>query len=211
VHKEGTFTLALLLAALAGWVDAAGLSVSAHLFLSFMSGNTTDLAVAVARRDWSHAATIAAIVALFVAGVGFGELIAPLAGRRGTCLVLTIEAIILAAGAALHAPGVSIPGLNPLFPLVFAMGLQNATMQHVGGISLSLTYVTGTLVQIGRGLAALLTGKGNIRSLTRYLALWLSLATGAGLGTLALSLSPLAALATASFIAALLAAMTARR
>lgn len=200
-NDEGAFGLALLLAALAGWVDAAGLLGSGAVFLSFMSGNTTGLAVSLAHQDWRQAATIATVLVLFVAGVAAGETIEPYGGRRGRSLVLAIEAAFLATGALLYGLGLPMPQAVPLFPLVFAMGLQNATMHRAGGISIGLTYVTGTLVQIGRGLAR----GGNTTNLPKYAALWLSLAFGAGLGALALSVSTVAALSAAAVGAAALA------
>ncbi len=194
---EAEFVLALLLAALAGWVDAAGLATSGDLFISFMSGNTTDLGVAVTHRDWVKAGTIVAILALFVLGVVVGELLEPLAGRRGMSFVLGIEACFLAACAALGSDG-----FIALYPAVFAMGLQNATMRRAGGISIGLTYVTGTLVQIGRAIAARDIGK-----LWRYLALWGSLGIGAGL---AASVPAFYAMVAAAVFAASLAVVTAR-
>jgi uncharacterized membrane protein YoaK (UPF0700 family) len=208
MSDDGAFGLALLLAALAGWVDVAGLGGSGGVFLSFMSGNTTDLAVALTQQEFARAATIGAIVVLFVAGVVIGELVEPLGGRGGQSLVLGIEALALGTGAAFRWPGLSMPAAVSLFPLVFAMGLQNATMHRAGGISIGLTYVTGTLVQIGRAIAGLMGGGGDGRKLGEYVALWLSLAAGAGLGALAMSVSTLAALATAAVAAGWLAFMT---
>jgi len=209
MSDDGAFGLALLLAGLAGWVDAAGLAGSGGVFLSFMSGNTTDLAASLVQQDFRQAARIGAIVALFVMGVVVGERIEPWGGRRGQSLVLSIESATLGIGAALHWPGLSIPATVSLFPLVFAMGLQNATMHRAGGISIGLTYVTGTLVQIGRAIAGLLGREGDPRKLGKYVALWLSLAAGAGFGALALSISTLAALAAAAAAAGLLAVTTA--
>jgi uncharacterized membrane protein YoaK (UPF0700 family) len=209
MSDDGAFGLALLLAGLAGWVDAAGLAGSGGVFLSFMSGNTTDLAASLVQQDFRQAATIGAIVALFVMGVVVGERIEPWGGRRGQSLVLSVESATLGIGAGLHWPGLSIPATVSLFPLVFAMGLQNATMHRAGGISIGLTYVTGTLVQIGRAIAGLLGREGDPRKLGKYVALWLSLAAGAGLGALALSISTLAALAAAAAAAGLLAVTTA--
>jgi uncharacterized membrane protein YoaK (UPF0700 family) len=142
-------------------------------------------------------------------GVVVGERIEPWGGRRGQSFVLSVESATLGIGAALHWPGLSIPATVCLFPLVFAMGLQNATMHRAGGISIGLTYVTGTLVQIGRAIAGLLGREGDLRKLGKYVALWLSLAAGAGLGALALSISTLAALAAAAAAAGLLAVTTA--
>jgi uncharacterized membrane protein YoaK (UPF0700 family) len=211
VSDRGAFGLALVLAGLAGWVDAAGLADSGGVFVSFMSGNTTDLAVSLTHRDWVTAAVIGAILALFVAGVMAGEMLERMAARRwtgqfGPSLVLGLEAVFLAAGAALYGTG----GRLALFPLVFAMGLQNATMHRAGGISIGLTYVTGTLVQIGRTLAAMLSGEGGGRRLMEYAALWVSLAVGAGCGALVVTVSTTIALSIAAAVAAALAVVTGR-
>jgi uncharacterized membrane protein YoaK (UPF0700 family) len=90
-------------------------------------------------------------------------------------------------------------------PLVFAMGLQNATVHRAGGVNIDLTYVTGTLVQVGRALADIARFKGGGRRVTEYMALWTSLALGAW----ALAISPLGALMAAAAIALCLAAITA--
>jgi uncharacterized membrane protein YoaK (UPF0700 family) len=209
--QDGGFGLALLLAALAGWVDAAGLRESGGVFLSFMSGNTTDLAVSLSHQNWSQAGLIAVVIVLFVFGVVAGETIEPWGGRRGQSLVLGVEAALLAGGALLHAPAAPTPPASGLLPLVFAMGLQSATMHRAGGISVGLTYVTGTLVQIGRNLAAIAHGKSDFRRLGQYLALWCSLAIGAGAGSLMLAASPVSALSWAAAAAAMLALVTALR
>jgi uncharacterized membrane protein YoaK (UPF0700 family) len=206
---EGSFGLALLLAALAGWVDAAGLRGSGGVFLSFMSGNTTDLAVSLTHQNWVQAELIATVIVLFVLGVAAGETIEPWGGRRGQSLVLGIEAVLLAGGALLHAPAAHTPPAIALLPLVFAMGLQNATMHRAGGISVGLTYVTGTLVQIGRNLAAMAHHQSDFGRVCQYLALWCSLAIGAGGGSLVLAVSPIAALSCAAATAAALALVTA--
>jgi uncharacterized membrane protein YoaK (UPF0700 family) len=200
----GPFGLALLLAGLAGWVDAAGLAGSGGVFISFMSGNTTDLAVSLIRHKWADAALIGAIIALFVAGVAAGEAVESRSGRYGRSVVLGLEAVCLASGAFVYWHGTA-DGLE-LCPLVFAMGLQNATMHRAGGIGIGLTYVTGTLVQIGRAL-----GGGGSGGLPKYCALWLSLLGGAALATVAMSQSVAGALAGAAAMAAVLAAVTALR
>jgi uncharacterized membrane protein YoaK (UPF0700 family) len=81
------------------------------------------------------------------------------------------------------------------------MGIQNATMRRAGGVNIGLTYVTGTLVQIGRAMG----GEGGMPRVWRYLAQWLSLVAGAVLGSFALSISTLAALSAAAAAAGSLA------
>jgi uncharacterized membrane protein YoaK (UPF0700 family) len=202
-RDDGKFGLALLLAGLAGWVDAAGLRDSGGVFLSFMSGNTTDLAVSLAHQDWVRAGIIAGVIASFVGGVVTGETIEPWGGSRGQSLVLGVEAVVLGGGALLHHPALPVPAMVTFMPLVFAMGLQNATMRRAGGINIGLTYVTGTLVQVGRALSP----GGNRAHLSSYLALWFSLAIGSGLGAVTLSISMLMALSVACAVAAMLAVM----
>jgi uncharacterized membrane protein YoaK (UPF0700 family) len=209
--NDGAFGLALVLAGLAGWVDAAGFAGSGGVFLSFMSGNTTELAASVVHQDWAKVALIAAVLGMFIAGVIVGELLEPVGGWFGPPLVLGVEAVVLAFGAALYGDGLAVAAWVGAFrpcPLVFAMGLQNATMHRAGGISIGLTYVTGTLVQVGRALADIARGNGGWRRVVEYGALWLCLALGAGFGAVALAWSPVAALAAASGLALCLAGAT---
>lgn len=201
-EDQGPFGLALLLAGLAGWVDAIGLAGSGSVFISFMSGNTTGLAVSLAGREWSEAGFIGLVLGLFVAGVAAGEAVESRSGRQGPSIVLALVATFLALGAALIWCGIAEQ--RALYSLVFAMGLQNATMHRAGGVSIGLTYVTGTLVQIGRGLA----GGGTPG---KHIALWLSLLTGAALATLTRSLTVVGALSVAAAVAAALAAVSALR
>jgi uncharacterized membrane protein YoaK (UPF0700 family) len=210
--NDGAFGLGLLLAGLAGWVDAAGVANSSRVFLSFMSGNTTELAAVLVHQDWLKVALIYAVLGCFVGGVIVGELLEPLGGWFGPPLVLGVEGIVLAFGAALHWHGLALPNAMASFtpcPLVLAMGLQHATMHRAGGISIGLTYVTGTLVHIGKALADIVRGKDGGRRVAEYGALWLSLAFGAGAGAVALSLSALGALSAAAGVALCLAGASA--
>jgi uncharacterized membrane protein YoaK (UPF0700 family) len=54
----GHLGLAIALTAIAGYVDAIGFLTLKHLFVSFMSGNSTQFAVAVADRSWSDGLTL---------------------------------------------------------------------------------------------------------------------------------------------------------
>ena len=62
-----SFTLALV--ALAGYVDAVGYLRFQGVFVSFMSGNTTSLGVAVAEENTSKLLELAGVIGLFVVGV----------------------------------------------------------------------------------------------------------------------------------------------
>ncbi|HAL05769.1 MAG TPA: hypothetical protein DCP26_00205, partial [Brevundimonas sp.] len=61
--------LALLLAALAGYVDSLGFLHLGGVFVSFMSGNSTRLAVSLAEGRWQAAGAVAGVLALFGAQI----------------------------------------------------------------------------------------------------------------------------------------------
>src|SRR5258708_35334968 len=135
--------LAALLSALAGFVDVIGYLHLSGLFISFMSGNSTQLAAPLGQRDLAEAATIAELIALFVLGAATGQVLAGFTGRRHMTCVLIAVALLLAIAAAL--------GTAPE-PMVFAMGILNASMHRAGSIPLSLTLVPGLLVRFGQGV-----------------------------------------------------------
>ena len=79
--------LAIGVAILAGFVDAIGFVEFGRFLVSFMTGNSTRLAVGLA--EGPHAALVAAmIIAVFVVGVVAGSLVGAHAGRRRTPAVL---------------------------------------------------------------------------------------------------------------------------
>jgi uncharacterized membrane protein YoaK (UPF0700 family) len=189
-------------------VDAAGLSGASKLFVSFMSGNTTIGGLALAHGDWPRLVRVAEVLACFVGGVTAGEFLTIMVRRQAAALVLLAETACLMAGTALAWHPIPPDWLESL-PLAVGMGLQNATMHSAGGLRIGLTYITGTLVQLGRSLAALLAGHGDGGNAGRFFAQWLALAIGACLCGLALAVSRPMALAIATGIALCLTGMIA--
>lgn len=171
--------LAITLSGAAGFVDAVGFGQSGGFFVSFMSGNSTRLAVGIAER--AEAALVAAsLIGAFVGGVIVSTLAVRGRARRQS-LVLALVATALAAAAALGAAGARMP---VLWLAAFAMGAENAMFEDGGEVRVGLTYMTGTLVKMGQRIAAALTGVGGSEWIA-YLLLWLGLVTGATLGALA--------------------------
>lgn len=199
--------LALLLAGLAGYVDSLGFLHLGGVFVSFMSGNTTRMAVSLAEGRWQAAGPVAGILALFVVGAMLGALVAGDAGPRSRSRVLTLEAVLL-AGAALSAGA----GLGPLAIglMVLAMAVENSIFLRDGEVGVSLTYMTGTLVKTGHALAAALRG-GDPWAFRPYLALWGGLTAGALIGALTYGRLHLNALWPAAALALTLAAAMTRR
>lgn len=168
------------LAALAGYLDAVGFIGSGGFFVSFMSGNSTRLAVGIA--DRSEAALLAGgLIGSFLLGAVVAGLVKRLPLRRKERSVLALVALSLTAAALLVGAELAIPG----FMLVaFAMGAVNLVFEADGDVRIGLTYMTGTLVKLGSRIAAALTGQRD----TGWLALllqWLALVGGAACGAVA--------------------------
>ena len=174
----GRLALAVSLTAVAGCVDAIGFLRLGHLFVSFMSGDSTQSAVAVSRQRWDEAGHSAGIVALFVLGVIGGRVLSRAAGVWSRPVVLATEAALLII-AVLIAPSTMM-----VVVMVLTMGAQNAVVHRAGHAKMSLTYVTGTLVSFGESLV---DAFGASRDEERwawvpYLLLWLGLMAGAIVG-----------------------------
>ncbi len=167
---------AIALAFLAGYVDALGFLTTSGFFVSFMSGNSTRLAVGIAS-DRSDATAAAILILCFVAGVGGGAIVGAIAGRRQSSAILILVAMLLAVAALMV--GQSALGAAGL--LALAMGAENTVFEREGEAPLGLTYMTGSLVRIGFGLAGLVTGR-RYPGWGSYALLWLGLVVGAVTG-----------------------------
>lgn len=173
VTETRGLALAGLLAALAGIVDAIGYLHLRGLFVSYMSGNSTQLAVALGQGNLGAARTIAELIALFVLGAAAGQILAGLTGRQHMTWVLTGVTILLTIAAVLAIAAE---------PMVFAMGALNAAMHRAGNIPVSLTFVTGTLVRFGQGLGDFVTRRTKGWNWLAQIAPWVGLIAGATFG-----------------------------
>ena len=162
------------LAALAGLVDVIGYLHQSGLFISFMSGNSTQLAAALGQGDLPEAATIAELIAPFVLGAEVGQVVADFTGRWHLTSVLLGVAILLAV-AALSAAAPE--------PMVIAMGILNASMHRAGKIPVSLTFVTGALVRFGQGLGDFLIRRLCGWDWLAQAAPWVGLVVGGTIGS----------------------------
>lgn len=162
--------LAGLLAGLAGMVDAIGFLRLGHLFVSYMSGNSTQFAVELGRGRVTEAGAILWLIVLFVMGAAGGQIIAHFSGARHLTAVLGAVAVLLATAA--------IFGTAPEL-MVLAMGALNASMHRAGNVAVSLTFVTGTLVKFGQGLGDFLTGRGTGWAWLKQAVPWVGVIVGA--------------------------------
>ena len=173
--------LACALTALAGYIDAIGFLHLGGLFVSFMSGNSTRMAVNLADGHWRPALEAFGLVTLFVIGAGVGSMIVLGKGMRRQPWVLLAEALLLAAAALCYTFGMTEAAVGII---VIAMGMENAVFQSEGSAGLGVTYVTGGLVKVGEFAAAALTGGPRFGWLPNLL-MWLALVAGAVAGAAA--------------------------
>lgn len=141
------------LSVLAGMTDAIGFMASGD-FVSFMSGNTTRLAVAIGAGDLSLTARLLLLVATFVIGNALGVIVSRFSKRHALPLLLCIAALL--CFAALWPPTDTLPAL---LAAIVAMGMLNAAVEEVNGLPVGLTYVTGALSRFGRGLGRWVMGE----------------------------------------------------
>lgn len=177
LHKKA-HSLAISLSFLAGFVDAVGfLQLGGH-FVSFMSGNSTQLAVGIAAGNIEKALLLMAIIVLFVSGAMLGTAIRHFSVRPvfGVLSCVTLLLFLAAASNELGLPFLAIASM------ALAMGAENSSFKREGDV-VGLTYMTGTLVKLGQHLVNAMTG-GEKFAWLPYLLLWLGLLTGGVSGAL---------------------------
>ena len=192
--------------ALAGFVDAIAFVALGGFFVSFMSGNTTRLAVDLASGT-TAAAAAAGLVATFVAGVVAGSLTSRLCGVHRRSAVFALVALLLALAAGLSGLGAMTAAA---VAMALAMGAENAVFETDGEVRIGLTYMTGTLVKLGQRLTTAVLGGDRLGWLP-YLLLWLGLAAGGFAGALTYARLGTDGLWVATAAAAALAVVSHRR
>jgi uncharacterized membrane protein YoaK (UPF0700 family) len=191
---------AIGLAGMAGFVDSLGFLQLGGMFVSFMSGNSTRMAVGVAV-PLQGSLFAGALIAAFVSGVMAGTTVATLAGRWRKQAVMALIVLLLTVGSLgeMRFEGARFPTLL----MAGAMGAANAVFQRDGEVSVGVTYMTGTLVKMAQHLTAALLGGPRLAWMP-YLLLWLALVVGAMAGGVAYSAMGLRALWIAVGFAAVL-------
>jgi uncharacterized membrane protein YoaK (UPF0700 family) len=203
-YAKRFWVLGAAMAGLAGYVDAIGFLKLDGLFVSFMSGNSTRLAVGVAS-GLPVAGIAMGLIAAFVGGVLAGTIVTTMAGARRKPATL-IGVTVLLAGAAATDGRVSAGCTTAL--LAAAMGMANTLFQHDGEVSVGVTYMTGALVKFAQRLAAAILG-GPRWAWLPYLLLWCGLVGGAVVGAIVYPRLGTASIAVAAGVAAMLTAYAA--
>lgn len=143
------------LSILAGMTDAIGYLAIGN-FISFMSGNTTQLAVAISKGNLETIIHLGLVLLAFILGNALGVIFRNWSGRQALPLLFLI-ATLLCASSVLPVKFITLS----LLIAVLSMGMLNAAVEQVNGSSVGLTYVTGGLSRCGRSLGRWLLGEGS--------------------------------------------------
>lgn len=177
----------LMLTAVAGFVDALAFIELGGYFASFMSGNTTQLGLAISPE--SRATQLlrgqSLIVPLLLIGLFFsGAFVASFISARNmhwySSRVLLLVIVLLLSVISLKQ--ISAAGDMPVMLLAAAMGAQNAVFKPHGAARLGTTFVTGTIFNAASDLANGLRGQVPRYRWLQHVAVWLALVFGAASG-----------------------------
>ncbi|MFK0385342.1 YoaK family protein [Rhizobium sp. RM] len=153
-RRTGTgIALVAAISFIAGMTDAVGLRISGD-FVSFMTGNTTRAAVSAGTGAYGHAAKLLLAVIAFIAGNAGGIIIAHSFARRLFAVLFAVGSLIAIAALL----GGEDTAAIQFYLIVFAMGMVNAAVEHIEGLPIGLTYVTGALSRFGRGIGRFILG-----------------------------------------------------
>jgi len=172
--------LAYGLSALAGYIDAVGFTMVGGFFVSFMSGNTTRMAVGVFTHahDWKVAGSL---ILAFLVGVICGSLTGRVARNRHRMVLILVAGLLLLAACM---SSLLLPAWPVALVMAAAMGAENAFFERDGEVQIGLTYMTGTLVKTGQRITDAIMGARD-GAWKPYAALWAALMSGAILGAMA--------------------------
>lgn len=167
------------LALLAGYVDAVGY-LSAHAFAANMTGTVVLLGLAFVDLRPADAATHAAAILALLGGIIASRGLLRLG--RGPAPSLAVAAMLIAGVSALHAASPAA-----LFPLAFAMGMQNASVTRFGDVGLNTSFITGNLERLGEALVDPRPSRDSSGAAATFLvpAVLLAYAFGAAYGAVA--------------------------
>jgi uncharacterized membrane protein YoaK (UPF0700 family) len=239
--------LAVCLTWTAGLVDAVGYIALYHIYTANMSGNSIAFGASGAGWNWYRAFERGTPIFFFFLGLCLCGFLLEWSRRRRRraplARLLALEAACLVAFALLAGRFLSLhPNGSIDYPWLFlllialaagAMGLQNASLTHVGPLSIHTTHVTGTLLTCAQHLVRYGFWFGDharghsTRRLARLLrlsprqqswrdamflaGLWVGYVAGAVVGTILLHYIGLAALAAPVGVLAVFLIMDLRR
>ena len=143
--------LAIFLAFIAGYTDATGL-IQWKTYVSFMSGNTTQLGASFFSEKYGIIITSITVIASFLIGIYAGTCLS----LWKKCRIKTIAFYIVSGIMILYTfinychPFSVIPSVAVIG---FAMGMMNTIVTSVGNLKVNTDFVTGTLNSLAKNTA----------------------------------------------------------
>jgi uncharacterized membrane protein YoaK (UPF0700 family) len=165
---RGKIAVALSLTMVGGFVDAVGYIALFEVFTANMSGNSVHVGIYLAKQSWMELLRPLCAIVSYVVGMALTRIAVEVAGRAGlrriASFTLTLEALLLAVFAhatpAMHLGQITDQQSPAYFGLVallaFAMGVQTATLTHIGPLTVYTTFVTGTLTKLTESFTRIL-------------------------------------------------------
>ena len=166
-----------LLCMIGGSADAIGY-LKFETFVGAMTGNTVLLGIELARWQLADILFHAFIVGSFFLATVIGRLV--ILARLPDGAAFIVNAILLATSALIESKwGVALSAA--------ALGLQNAVVRKIGGVSVNTVYITGNLVRLGSAFPQ--AGRERREEIVLLALAWTAYAAGAVAGAFALHLT----------------------
>lgn len=158
--RPGKIAVALSLTIVGGFVDAVGYIALFEVFTANMSGNSVHVGMDLGQRNWPELLRPLCAIVAYVVGMALTRIAVGVAGRVGirriASFTLAVEALLLAlfahATPAMHLGQIVDQHSSGYFAMVallaFAMGIQTATLTHIGALTIYTTFVTGALTKL---------------------------------------------------------------
>ncbi|MDO4918019.1 YoaK family protein [Kocuria sp.] len=153
--------LGIVLAALAGTIGAAAWTHTEGWYVTFMTGNTERMVLEHYKTNHLLGISALATVLFFVLGVVLATLARVFLWRKashGATLVTAAATYGAWAVDALTNDSGAVFGVAPVLALALGLGALNTSISRDNQVVMPLSYVTGTLVKLGQGVALHLAG-----------------------------------------------------
>ena len=217
LSSSGRIRAALLLTSIGGFVDAIGWLTLLQVFTANMSGNSIHVGMALGKLDFATLHRFICAISAYVLAFVLTRMVLEISVRSGVRRIASwlflAEAALLVGFARIapplhdgHVPDQTSPWyFGMVAMLAFAMGVQTATLTHLGPLTVYTTFVTGTLTKFAESFTRLIfwihdTGRNRgrmaetMREILRHedalasaflLGIWVAYVLGAALGTAA--------------------------
>lgn len=197
--------LPLTLTMLAGFVGAAAFTHSTGFFATAMSGNAQRGILGWFTGAPSMAAGALAITVMFLLGVITSSVLQHRRSARDAHIAMAVNTTGLIIASVIDlwlSPHNRFLGLVPVLFAAFGLGALNTAFSKNGEVSIPISYVTGSVVKLGQGIARHLHGSSRIEwaGYAIQYGFFLTGATIGGLASLAVSGSRMLYIATAGSV-----------